>query len=397
VKVADFNPYDPEVQDDPYPVYARLRRESPVAFSEELDVWFLFRCADVIEAAHDHGRFVSSEGVALLGGRPVAGVPMIVSTDNPDHDRLRALVSRRFTARALAELEAPIRRYVAAAIDGFVARGSCELMDELAIPIPLLVIGDLLGVASEDRHRFRAWAEALVHLNPTEPDTVATARAAGMEIGTYMLAAIEERRGQPGDDLISWLLGSTLDGEAVDVGVVLGFAFLFIVAGSETTTNLIGNGMIALARHPDQRAAVRKDPALISGMVEEILRYDGPVQGVARVVNTDVRVAGLTLPAGAKVQLRWGSANRDEDEYDVPDTFDVRRRVGRQVAFGHGIHYCLGAALSRLEGRVVFEELLHRLGDWEVPDRIDRLASGEVRGPASLPLRFSPSEPGRRR
>jgi cytochrome P450 len=115
------------------------------------------------------------------------------------------------------------------------------------------------------------------------------------------------------------------------------------------------------------------------------------------VVNTDVRVAGVTLPAGAKVQLRWGSANRDEDEYDVPDTFDVRSRVGRQVAFGHGIHYCLGAALSRLEGRVVFEELLHRLGDWEVPDRIDRLASGEVRGPASLPLRFSPSEPGRRR
>ena len=235
---------------------------------------------------------------------------------------------------------------------------------------------------------FREWAEALVHLNPMQPDTVTAARSAGMEIGQYLFAVIEERRRRPGDDVISLLLASTLDGEALDVSFVLGFAFLFIVAGSETTTNLIGNGMIALARHPDQLDAVRADPSLVAGMVEEILRYDGPVQGVARVVNQDVRIGGVTLPAGAKVQLRWGSANRDEDEYRDADTFDVRRPIRRQVAFGHGIHYCLGAALSRLEGRVIFEELLSRLGTWEVPDTIERLPSGEVRGPASLPLVF---------
>jgi cytochrome P450 len=395
VSVASFNPYDAEVQDDPYPVYARLRHLSPVAFSEELNCWFLMRFADVIEAAHDHRRFISSQGVALLGGQPSALIPMIVSMDNPEHDRLRALVARRFTARALARLEAPIRRYTRKAINGFAARGSCELMSELAIPIPLLVIGDLLGVASEDRHSFREWGEALVHLNPTQPDTVASARAAGMEIGQYMLAVIEARRRQPGDDLISLLLASTVDGEAVDVSFVLGFAFLFIVAGSETTTNLVGNGMIALARHPDQRRLVQADPSLVVGMVEEVLRYDGPVQGVARVVNQDVEVAGVTLPAGAKVQLRWGSANRDEDEYSAPDVFDVRRRVRRQVAFGHGIHYCLGAALSRLEGRVIFEELLARFRQWEVPATIQRLASGEVRGPATLPVTFTPSVPGR--
>jgi cytochrome P450 len=395
VSVASFNPYDAEVQDDPYPVYARLRHLSPVAFSEELNCWFLMRFADVIEAAHDHRRFISSQGVALLGGQPSGLIPMIVSMDNPEHDRLRALVARRFTARALARLEAPIRRYTRKAINGFAARGSCELMSELAIPIPLLVIGDLLGVASEDRHSFREWGEALVHLNPTQPDTVASARAAGMEIGQYMLAVIEARRRQPGDDLISLLLASTVDGEAVDVSFVLGFAFLFIVAGSETTTNLVGNGMIALARHPDQRRLVQADPSLVVGMVEEVLRYDGPVQGVARVVNQDVEVAGVTLPAGAKVQLRWGSANRDEDEYSAPDVFDVRRRVRRQVAFGHGIHYCLGAALSRLEGRVIFEELLARFRQWEVPATIQRLASGEVRGPATLPVTFTPSVPGR--
>jgi cytochrome P450 len=227
-----------------------------------------------------------------------------------------------------------------------------------------------------------------------EPDTVTAGRDAAMEIGRYMLAVIEQRRRQPGDDLISLLLASTLEGEALDVGFVLGFAFLFIVAGSETTTNLIGNGMIALAHHPDQLDAMRADPSLVPGMIEEVLRYDGPVQGVGRVVNTDVRVGDVTIPAGAKVQLRWGSANRDDDEYDDADAFDLRRRVRRQVAFGHGIHYCLGAALTRLEGRVIFEELLARLGEWEVPDAIERLASGEVRGPVRLPLTFSPS-PGR--
>jgi cytochrome P450 len=142
---------------------------------------------------------------------------------------------------------------------------------------------------------------------------------------------------------------------------------------------------------------VQADPSLVPGLVEEVLRYDGPAQGVARVVNQDVHIAGVTLPAGAKVQLRFGSANRDGDEYEAADVFDVRRRVRRQVGFGHGIHYCLGAALSRLEGRVVFEELVGRLGDWEVPQSIERLASGEVRGPLRLPLAFSPSAPDRRR
>jgi cytochrome P450 len=397
VTVAAFNPYAPEVRDDPYPIYAELRRQSPVAYSEELNVWFLMRCADVVEAAHDHGRFISSAGIGLIGGTPSSIAPMIVSTDNPQHDRLRALVSRRFTARALAELEAPIRRYTVDAIDGFAASGSCELIDELAAPIPLLVIGDLLGVAAEDRHDFREWSEALVHQNPMDPDTVTAGRAGIMELGRYMLAVIEERRQRPGDDLISLLLGSTLDGEPLDAGFVLGFAFLFIVAGSETTTNLIGNGIVALAQHPDQLEAVRADPSLVPGMIEEVLRFDGPVQGVGRVVNTDVRVGDVTIPAGAKVQLRWGSANRDEDEYDEAETFDLRRQVRRQVAFGHGIHYCLGAALTRLEGRVIFEELLARLGRWEVPDAVERLVSGEVRGPVRLPLTFSPAEPYRRR
>jgi cytochrome P450 len=264
-------------------------------------------------------------------------------------------------------------------------------MSELAIPVPILVIGDLLGVPADDRHRFREWADALVHLNPARPETVGAARAAGMEIGRYFMAVIDDRRRRPGDDLISLLLSSRLDGEPLDDRFVLGFAFLFIVAGSETTTNLIGNGMLALARHPDQRAAARAVPALVPGLVEEVLRYDGPVQGVARVVRQDVRVGGVTLPAGSKVQLRWGSANRDAAEYDRPDAFAVTRTTGRHVAFGHGIHYCLGAALSRIEGRVAFEEILARVPDWEVSGAVERWPSCEVRGPAALHLSYPPS------
>ncbi len=207
----------------------------------------------------------------------------------------------------------------------------------------------------------------------------------------YFSAKIDERRRCPGDDLVSLLLSSTVDGEALDTRIVLGFAFLLIVAGSETTTNLIGNGMLALARHPDQRAMVCADPSLVPGMIEEMLRYDGPVQGVGRVLSEDVEVSGVTLPAGATVQLRWGSANRDADEFEDPDRFSIRRAIKRHVAFGHGLHYCLGAALSRLEGRVAFEELLARLPDWEVAGPVERWPSCEVRGPATLPLAFEPA------
>jgi cytochrome P450 len=390
VTVARFDPFAPDVQDDPYPIYARLREQSPVAFCEELNCWFLLRFPDVIEAAHDHRRFISGNGVSLQDVQPSRVVPMIVSMDNPEHDRLRALVSGRFTARALAGVEDAVRGYVRDALDRVAGRASFELMGELAIPVPIIVIGDLLGVRPEDRHRFREWADALVHHNPTRPETVAAARAAGMEIGTYFVSVIDELRSHPGEDLISLLLSCSLDGEQLDTTVVLGFAFLFIVAGSETTTNLIGNGMLALARHPDQRAAVRADPSLIPSMVEEILRFDGPVQGVARVVSEDVHLSsGVVLPGGARVQLRWGSANRDSREYCDPDAFDVRRMIKRHVAFGHGIHYCLGAALSRIEGRVAFEELLARLPDWDVPDVVERWPSCEVRGPTRLPLSFA--------
>ena len=384
-----FDPYSPEVQDDPYPLYQRMRDVEPVAYNAELDCWFLFRFGDVLTAVHDHEAFVSGQGISVTPGRDTQPAPTLISMDNPVHDELRTAVSRKFTPRAIKEFEPIVRALATEHIDAFVERGSCELMHELAIPLPMIVVGDLLGVRPEDRAQFREWADTLVHQEPRRPETLEPARAAGGALGEYFAGVIEDRRRAPTDDLVSDLIAAEVRGRTLEFQEIVGFAFLLIVAGTETTTNLIGNAVLALARDPSQHAALRADPGLFTGAVEEVLRYDGPVQGLARATAVDVVLSGTKLPAGSRVQLRYGSANRDEREFPDADTFDVRRVPGRHVAFGHGIHHCLGAALARLEGRIVLEELVARTSGWAVREPVERWASAEVRGPARLELGFS--------
>ena len=384
-----FDPYSPEVQDDPYPLYQRMRDSEPVAYNAELDCWFLFRFDDVLTAVHDHETFVSGQGISVTPGRDTQPAPTLIAMDNPLHDELRTAVSRKFTPRAIKEFEPIVRALATEHVDAFVDRGSCELMHELAIPLPMIVVGDLLGVRPEDRAQFREWADALVHQDPRRPETLEPARAAGGALGQYFAGVIEDRRRQPADDLVSDLIAAEVRGRALEFSEIVGFAFLLIVAGTETTTNLIGNAVLALAHDPSQHAALRADPSLFIGAVEEVLRYDGPVQGLSRVTVDDVVLSDTTVPAGSRIQLRYGSANRDEREFPDAGTFDVRRVPGRHVAFGHGIHHCLGAALARLEGRIVLEELVARTSDWEVVAPVERWASAEVRGPSRLELAFS--------
>jgi cytochrome P450 len=386
-----FDPYSPEVQDDPYPLYRRMRDVEPVAYNAELDCWFLFRFEDVLTAVHDHDTFVSGQGISVTPGRETQPAPTLIAMDNPLHDELRTAVSRKFTPRAIKEFEPIVRALAREHVDEFVDRGTCELMHELAIPLPMIVVGDLLGVRPEDRAQFREWADVLVHQDPRRPETLEPARAAGGALGQYFAGVIEDRRRHPADDLVSDLIAAEVRGRALDLQEIIGFAFLLIVAGTETTTNLIGNSVLALARDPSQHAALRADPTLFAGAVEEVLRYDGPVQGLARVTVADVELSGTVVPAGSRLQLRYGSANRDEREFPDADAFDVRRVPGRHVAFGHGIHHCLGAALARLEGRIVLEELVARTSEWVIEEPVERWASAEVRGPATLPLRFVPS------
>jgi len=384
-----FDPYSPEVQDDPYPLYQRMRDSEPVAYNAELDCWFLFRFDDVLTAVHDHETFVSGQGISVMHGRDTQPAPTLIAMDNPLHDELRTAVSRKFTPRAIKEFEPIVRALATEHVDAFVDRGSCELMHELAIPVPMIVVGDLLGVRPEDRTQFREWADALVHQDPRRPETLEPARAAGGALGQYFAGVIEDRRRQPSDDLVSDLIAAEVRGRALEFQEIVGFAFLLIVAGTETTTNLIGNAVLALTHDPSQHAALRADPSLSTGAVEEVLRYDGPVQGLSRVTVADVELSDTVVPAGSRLQLRYGSANRDEREFPDADTFDVRRVPGRHVAFGHGIHHCLGAALARLEGRIVIEELVARTSDWEIVAPVERWASAEVRGPSRLELTFS--------
>jgi cytochrome P450 len=388
----EFDPFDPEVQRDPYPIYERFRNVQPLAFSPRVDAWFLFRFEDVLRAVHDHDTFVSGQGINLTPSNESSPARTLISIDNPVHDELRSVVSRLFTPKAMERFDARVRVLAREHVDAFATRGSCELMHELAIPLPIIVVGDLLGVRPEDRMQFREWADALVHQDVSRPETLEPARLAGAAIGAYFLDVIERRRAEPTDDLMSVLLGAEVQGEPLPSSDIVGMAFLLIVAGTETTTNLIGNAALALAAHPEQLAILRDDMSISAAAIEETLRFDGPVQGLARVAVEDVETAGGTLRAGSRVQLRYGSANRDEREFADADMFDVRRPIGRHVAFGHGIHHCLGAALARLEGRIMLEELVTRVGDWKVvDDEIDRWPSAEVRGPAELHLEFSAS------
>ena len=388
-----FDPYDPLVQRDPYPVYRALRDDAPVYHDAQRGFWALSRFDDVLWAAHEPGTFCSGEGIALEG-QARSPFPNLIVMDDPRHGQLRKLVSRGFTSRPVAAFEPRVRELATEMVDAIVERGAggdpVDLVPALSGPLPMTVVGDLIGVAPADREQFRTWSDAIVHQDVDRPETVEAGRAAAGAVVRYFGEIIAARRAAPSDDLVSALLASEVDGEHLADEEILGFCFLLIVAGTETTTNLIGGGAYALATFPDERARLLDEPARIPGAVEEMLRWSSPVQGLARTTTRPVERHGVTIPVGAKVQLLYGAANRDEREFADPERFDVTRTIERHLAFGHGVHFCLGAALARLEATVVFEELLRRVPDWQVDtDAVTWIHSSSVRGPATLPITLS--------
>jgi hypothetical protein len=383
-----FDPYDPAVIDDPYPVYDRLREAGP-AYNAELDCWFLLRWNDVLAAASDAVLFTSAQGIDIGQSRsnPARN---IFTLENPEHDQLRSVVSKRFTPRAIAAFEPRVRGLAREHLAAFIGRGSCELMAELAIPLPIIVVGDLLGVDATERAQFREWADTLVHQDARDPASVERAKEAGLAVAGYFAAAVAERQRVPRDDLLTDLLASEVGGRAMTTAEVVGFAFALIVAGTETTTNLIGNAALALEANPDQRRLLAQRPELAGAAIEEVFRFDAPVQGLARVTTLDAPLGDAVIPAGSRVQLRYGAANRDPQRYASPGAFDIERPSAagiRHIALGHGMHFCLGAALSRLEGRVVLEEIMRVMPEWKV-EGVSRRPSAEVRGPQTLDLTF---------
>lgn len=385
-----YDPFDATIIDDPYPVYRALRDEEPLYHAAQSDTWVLSRHADVQTALLDPASYSSVDGVFPKppGSNFVQSLlPMMVLMDPPRHNQLRALVSRAFTPRRIAALNDGIEQLAQdlfGRLDG--GAGSADFMADFAAVLPAMVIADLLGIPREDRDEFRKWSTVLVEADPTRGQT-ADALSAMALMYNYFTDFLADRRRSPREDLMSALVSAEIDGVRLTDEELLGFCALLLLAGTETTTNLLGNTAVVLAQHPDSRRRLAGDPTLIGPAIEEMLRYDSPVQGLCRILTRDITLHDTTMSAGESVLLLFGSANRDERVFPDPDVFDIDRKPEHQVAFGKGIHFCLGAALARMEARIALTALLKRMPNWDVDlDSARRLRSGPIRGYASLPI-----------
>ena len=391
-----FNPMDPEFIEDPYPTYHRLRAEDPVHHNP-LGFWVLTRYEDVVAALRDPrlGKEAIASFVAARFGTPIPAVGLsMLDRDPPDHTRLRGLVSKAFTPRVVEGL----RPHIQSIVDGLLARvegrHSMDLIEEFAYPLPVIVICQMLGVPVEDRDQFRQWGLDIARgldtiMLPPDSEVGQRSTAARRALADYFRALIAERRASPRGDMLSDLIAAEEAGDKLSVDELLATCILLLVAGHETTVNLIGNGTLALLRHPDQRQRLREDPGLIESAVEELLRYDGPVQRTARIPSEDLTIGARTIPKGELVMPFIGAADRDPAQFPEPDQLDIGRADNRHIAFGWGIHFCLGAPLARLEGQIAIGTLVERLPKLELAtDRPAHRPSLTLRGLSSLPVSF---------
>ena len=381
-----FNPYSYEFHDDPFTVYRQLRDEAPAYYNEELNFWALSRYDDVLAALHDPERYCSKYGITIEDGNPL---PMMLTTDPPDHTGLRRLVSRAFTPRRIADLEPNIRKLSTEYLDALDGRAEADLIQDYAALLPMDVISTLLGVPAGDQTQLRRWSDALLHREEGDANVTPEGVQAAIQLIQYFTAFVADKRANPrGDDLAEALNAAEIDGDRLGDEQIVGFLFLLIIAGNETTTKLLGNCLLALQRYPSERAKVQADLGKIPAAVEEILRYEGSTQAMARTLTTDVELHGETMRSGTKVLLLLGSGNRDERVWDRPDVYDIDRAwPTHHLAFGHGIHVCLGAALARLEMRVSLEEFLTRYPSYEIHEAgLVRVHSGNVRGYSRAPI-----------
>jgi len=362
-----YYPLAPRVYRDPYPTYAKLRARDPVHWNFLSHAWVFSRHRDIDAILRDHTRFSNDsrqrQGVNLAElSASAPGGPSMLFLDPPDHTRLRALVQQAFTPRALEALTPRIRQIAANLLDQIADPSAFEVMETLARPLPMIVMAELLGVPTRDLAQFRTWSHLRARL--LEPTITARERQlatqAAYELDAYFLGLIEQRRAAPQDDLISALVAAEAAGDQLSHDELLVMLRLLLVAGNETTTNLIGNGLLALLRHPEQLDILRSDPSLIAGAVDELLRYDSPVQVAGRTATQDIELRDRSIRKGQGIILLLGSANRDPEAFDHPDRLDVTRHGPNMLSFSRGIHHCLGAPLARLEARILFETLLER-------------------------------------
>jgi cytochrome P450 len=386
-----YDPYDFDIDADPYPVWKRLRDESPLYYNEKHDFYALSRFEDVRECITDWKTYISGRGSVLELIRSGMEIPpgIILFEDPPDHDVHRSLLSRVFTPRRMSEIEPQVRRFCAQALDPLVAEGRFDFIHDLAAEMPMRVIGMLLGIPEDDQEAIRDSIDDGMRIEeggPTETEDL------GPLDGSRYAEYIEWRAEHPSDDLMTDLLTVEFEDASGTVrklsrDEILNYIGLLAAAGNETTTRLIGWAGKVLAEQADQRSELAEDTSLIPGAIEELLRYESPSPVQARYVTRDVEHYGQRVPEGSVLLLMNGAANRDERKFEDPDRFDIHRTQQQHLAFGYGIHFCLGSHLARLEGRVALEEVLVRFPTWEVDwDNAVQAHTSTVRGWESLPV-----------
>jgi cytochrome P450 len=390
-----WDPYDIEIDTNPYGVWQRLRDEAPLYRNDRYDFWALSRFADVESASTTPKVFSSAHGTVLeiMTADDMGAGQMMIFMDPPDHTRLRSLVSRAFTPRRMAVLEGRIREICAELLDPFVGAGEFDYVQDFGAILPSMVISSLLGVPSSDRARVHHLIDTMFYLEPGVGMINDVSFTARIELFEYIGGQLDERKANPRDDMLTDLVTAEIaepDGSVrhLTPQEACEFALLLVSAGTETVARLLGWGAVLLDEHPDQRAELAADSSLLTNAVEELLRFEAPSPVQGRWTTQPIELHGQVVPADSKVLLLTGSAGRDDRKYPDADRFDIHRSFDHHVSFGYGIHFCLGAALARMEGRIGLEESLARFPEWAVDhERSVRLHTSTVRGWSSVPVR----------
>jgi len=386
-----YDPFDPGIDRDVHAVWARLREEQPVYWNDRYGFYALSRFTDVWNGYHDTATFSSTHGVMPESLDEPIGMPLVIFMDPPEHDWMRKLVTPAFTPRRIAALESIVAELVSQYLDPFAGAPGFDYVEDFGALLPAMVIGHMLGVAEADRDMVRHWFDATLHHEEGSTGISAAGLEALGAIHGYATSLIAERRRQPGDDMISVLLDVEVDmgsgPRRLTDDELTSFVVLLAGAGVETVARLLSWAAVTLARHPGERQLLAGDPSLIPGAVEELLRYEAPSPVNGRWTLRPYLAHGVEIPAGSKVLLLNGSANRDRREFDDPDRFDVRRKVRRHISFGYGAHFCIGAALARLEARIALEGTLARFPHWDIdPAELVPVQTSTVRGFSSVPI-----------